>query len=237
MGTCCRLKVLGVLLVAGLATMPLLARARAAQPGQAPGSASQPQAPARPAGSQAPTPRPATPAASAPGTVPTGIAPPTDYTIGPDDVLSIVFWREKDLSADEVVVRPDGKITLPIINDIQAAGLTPDQLRQKVSEAAARYVEDANATVIVKTINSRRVYVTGQVNKPGPYPLLTPTTVLQMLSIAGGMGDFAKKNRVVVMRTENGVTTSFKFNYKEVAEGRNLQQNIELRPGDTIVVP
>jgi polysaccharide export outer membrane protein len=229
--------VTGVLIVAALAAAPARGRAQAAPSAPAGGSAGQsqplpPGAAGRPAPAQAPA-----PSAPAGAKAPSGVAPPSDYVIGPDDVLAVFFWREKDLSADNVVVRPDGKITLPIINDIQAAGLTPDQLREKVSEAAGRYVEDANATVVVKTINSRRVFVTGQVSKPGPYPLLTPTTVLQMLSIAGGMGDFAKKSRIVVMRTENGVTTSFKFNYKEVVEGRNLQQNIMLKPGDTIIVP
>jgi polysaccharide export outer membrane protein len=152
-------------------------------------------------------------------------------------VLAVVFWREKDLSLDNVVVRPDGKITLPIINEIQAAGLTPEQLREKVMEAAGRYVEDANATLIVKQINSRRVFVTGSVNKPGPYSLGAPTTVLQMLSVAGGLNDFAKKSKIVIMRTEGTQTKSLRFNYKEVIEGKNLQQNIVLKPGDTIVVP
>jgi polysaccharide export outer membrane protein len=236
-------KLAAALAVAACVNVPTAAWDQVAAPSpQAPATtapaAAVPQQPAPPSPAPAPAQKPsAPPAGTAAQRPPAGVTPPSDYVIGPDDVLTVIFWREKDMSADNLVVRPDGKITLPILNDIQAAGLTPDQLRQKVSEAASRYVEDANATVIVKSINSRKVFVTGQVAKPGPYPLVAPTTVLQMLSIAGGLGDFAKSQRILVMRIEGGQTKSFKFNYKEVAEGRNLQQNIELRPGDTIVVP
>lgn len=158
------------------------------------------------------------------------------YVIGPDDVLSVLFWRDKDTTTD-VVVRPDGKITLPLLNDIVAAGLTPDQLRVSIQKAAEQYFQDPNVSVVVKAVNSRRVYVTGSVNKPGPYLLTSKTTVLQMLAQAGGLGDFAKKDKIAVMRTVNGQTQLFKFNYKDVIAGKRLEQNIELRPGDTIVVP
>lgn len=181
---------------------------------------------------------PAPPAAPAPETpaIPAGVTPPPGYVIGPEDVLAILFWREKDLSA-EVAVRPDGMITLPLVNDLQAAGLTPDQLRLKVAEAAGRFVEDPNVTVVVKQINSRKVFVTGQVAKPGTYPLVGPTTVLQMIATAGGLMDFAKGDRIVIMRTQDGQTETLKFNYKDVMKGKKLEQNIELRPGDTILVP
>jgi polysaccharide export outer membrane protein len=162
--------------------------------------------------------------------------PPPDYVIGADDVLSIVFWREKDLSMD-AVVRPDGRISLPLMNDIAAAGLTPDQLRAKLTEEAQRYVQDPNVTVIVKQINSRRVFITGQVAKAGTYPLSGPMTVLQLISLAGGLLEYADSKNVVVMRTENGRPMSYVFNYKEVVGRRNLKQNIELKPGDTIIVP
>ncbi len=162
--------------------------------------------------------------------------PPPGYVIGADDVLSITFWRERDLSA-EVVVRPDGKISLPLLNEIQAAGLTPEQLRQTVTEGANKYIENANATVVVKTINSRKAFITGLVTRPGPYPITAPTTVLQLIATAGGLLEFADSENVVVIRTENGRQTSFKFNYKDVSKQKNLQQNIELRPGDTVVVP
>ena len=168
-------------------------------------------------------------------TVP-GVIPPADYVIGADDVLTIVFWREKDLSSD-VVVRPDGKISLPLINDIQAAGLTPEQLRGGVTEAAAKFVEEPTVTVVVKTINSRKVFITGQVNRPGPYPLSSPMTVLQLIATAGGIQEYAKSEDIVIMRTENGVPTMHRFNYKDVMRRKNLKQNIELKPNDTIIVP
>lgn len=158
------------------------------------------------------------------------------YVIGPDDVLAILFWRDKDTSA-EVVVRPDGKITLPLINDVQAAGLTPDQLRARVQEAAQQYFEDPNVSVVVRQVNSRKVFITGTVAKPGTYPLTSKTTVLQLIAMAGGLADFAKKDRIMVMRTENGETRSYRFNYKDVSEGKKLEQNIALRPGDTVIVP
>lgn len=176
-----------------------------------------PSAPARPAQAEAP-------------------APPPGYLIGPDDVLGIVFWELPNHGGD-VVVRPDGKVTLPLINDVQAAGLTPDELRGAIATASAKFIRDPDVTVVVKQINSRKVYVTGQVNKPGTYPLTSPTTVLQVIALAGGVNDFAKKDKIVVMRTESGQTRSYKFNYKDVIEGKKLEQNILLKPGDTVVIP
>jgi len=162
--------------------------------------------------------------------------PPTGYVIGPEDVLAINFWREKDLSTD-VIVRPDGRITLPLLNEFEAAGLTPEALREKIAAAADKYIQDPNVTIIVKQINSRRVYITGNVNKPGSYNLMAPTTVVQLLSMAGGLQDYADKKNIVVMRTENGKPASYRFNYKEVIDRKNLNQNIELKPGDTVIVP
>ena len=98
-------------------------------------------------------------------------------------------------------------------------------------------MEDANITVVVREINSRRAFITGEVNKPGPYPLTSPTTVMQLISLAGGLRDYADSKKIMIMRSENGRQTSLKFNYKDVASGKNLTQNIELRPGDTVVVP
>ena len=165
-----------------------------------------------------------------------GVAPPTDYVIGPDDHLSIFFWRDKGLSAD-VVVRPDGKISLPLLNDVEAAGFTPEQLRLRVTEDAKRYIEDPNATVVVRQINSRKVFITGEVEKPGPYPLTAPTTVLQLISMAGGLKEYANGKKIVVMRVENGRQMGYAFNYKAVINRKNMKQNIELKPGDTVLVP
>lgn len=167
---------------------------------------------------------------------PAGVTPPADYVIGAEDELSVIFWREMDMSA-EVTVRPDGKISLPLLNDVQASGLTPEQLRLAVTEAAGKFVADPTVTVVVRVINSRRVFITGQVGKPGPYPLTSPTTVLQLLALAGGVAEFAKSDQIQVMRTENGKTTNYRFNYKDVIRGRRLEQNLMLRPGDTVIVP
>jgi polysaccharide biosynthesis/export protein len=184
-----------------------------------------------PAPLAAPAPAPAATVAPA-----AGVALPSNYTIGPDDILSIVFWRDKDMSAD-VVVRPDGRITLPLISDVQAGGLTPEALRDRIREQATKFVEDPSVTVVVKQINSRRVFVTGMVSKPGAYPLSNPTTVLQLLSMAGGVNEFADAKKIIVMRTENGLQKAYPFNYKDVSRGKSLKQNIQLQPGDTVVVP
>ena len=171
-----------------------------------------------------------------PPAVPVGPPLPTGYTIGSEDVLSVVFWREKDMST-EVVVRPDGLITLPLLNDVQAAGLTPDQLRARLTVAAGKFVTDPNVTVVVKAINSRKIFITGQVVRGGPFPLGGPTTVLQLIATAGGLQEFAKGDKIIILRTENGKSTAFNFNYDDVIRGKNLQQNIELKPGDTVLVP
>ena len=160
-----------------------------------------------------------------------------DYVIGPDDVLSILFWRDKDLSAADVTVRPDGKVTLPLLNDVQASGRTPEQLGDAIREAARKYVEDPNPTVIVKEINSRRVFITGRIEKPGPYPLNGRTTILQLIAMAGGLREFVDGKDISVMRNEKDKQTVFDFNYQDVVKKRYLNQNIELKPGDVVVVP
>lgn len=159
-----------------------------------------------------------------------------DYRIGPDDVLSILFWRDKEMSAD-VIVRPGGKITLPLINEIDAVGLTPDELRDRVAASARRFVEDANVTVVVKQINSRKVFITGQVEKPGAYALTAPTTVVQLIALAGGLREFANGRKILIVRVENGKQVSHRFNYDDLVNDRDTLQNIELRPRDTVVVP
>jgi polysaccharide export outer membrane protein len=165
-----------------------------------------------------------------------GVTPPAGYLIGPDDALSIVYWREKELSAD-VIVRPDGMISLPLLNDVRAEGLTPEQLRANLTTAASKFVEEPTVTVVVKAINSRKVFVTGSVAKAGPYPLNGQTTVLQLLATAGGLTEYANKKKIMILRTEGGKSVALPFNYEEVMAGKRLQQNIELKPGDTVVVP
>jgi polysaccharide biosynthesis/export protein len=212
------------------ALLGVAAEARAQAPQPAP--AAQPAAPARGRGA-APA---AQPAAPAPAPAVTGTATPAGYVIGPDDALAVVFWREKELSAD-VVVRPDGMISLPLINDVRAEGLTPEQLRLALTTAAAKFVEEPTVTVVVKVINSRKVFITGQVGKPGPYPLNGPTTVLQLIAMAGGVAEYADKSKILVVRKEGGKDLAFPFNYSEVTSGKKLQQNIELKPGDSVIVP
>ena len=169
-------------------------------------------------------------------TIPEGVPLPPDYVIGPDDVLTVVFWREKDLSG-EVQVRPDGMISLPLLNDIKASGLTPEQLRDVLSKAAEKYVEVPTVTVVVKDIRSRKVFITGQIGKAGPYALTGPTTVTQLIAMAGGVHEFADTKNITIIRTENGKQLAIRFNYNDVKRGKNLAQNIELKPGDTIIVP
>jgi polysaccharide export outer membrane protein len=161
---------------------------------------------------------------------------PPGYVIGPDDQLSIVFWKDKEMSAD-AQVRPDGRIALPLINEVQAAGLTPDQLREKITEESKKYMEDASVTVVVRQINSRRAFITGEINRPGAYPLTSPTTVAQLIAMAGGLREYANSKKIVIMRTENGKQRRLPFNYKDIIDGKNLQQNVELQPGDTVIVP
>lgn len=155
--------------------------------------------------------------------------------IGTDDLLSVVFWRDKDLSTD-VVVRPDGKISLPMLNDIQAAGFTPEQLSGVVKGTARKYIVDADATVIVKEVRSRKVFVIGEVGKPGPVLLTSEMNVLQLIAEAGGFLEHANKTNVVIVRTENGREQRLKFNYKDVVKGKKVEQNVVLQPGDTLLV-
>jgi polysaccharide biosynthesis/export protein len=165
-----------------------------------------------------------------------GVTLPDGYVIGPEDILFIVFWRDKDMSAD-VMVRSDGKISLPLLNDIEAAGSTPEQLRQRLTEAASKYIDEPNATVVVKEIRSRNVFITGSVAKPSTYPLIRPMNVLQLIALAGGLLEYADSKHITVVRTDGGQTKYHRFNYNEVVKQKNVQQNIALKPGDTVVVP
>ena len=169
--------------------------------------------------------------------VPAADAPvvPSGYVIGADDVLSIVFWRDKEMSVD-AVVRPDGKISLPLLNDITAAGMTPEALRVKIDKAAAKFLEDPSVTIVVKAINSRKVFITGNVAKPGNYPLTSGLNVLQLIAMAGGLLEYADKKNIVVIRKGDPADQYFKFNYNDVVRQKKIEQNIELKSGDTVVV-
>lgn len=158
------------------------------------------------------------------------------YKIGAQDVLRIDVWREDQLTRT-VPVRPDGKITLPLLNDVQAVGLTPTELAGVIRDGLKKYVTNPQVTVSVSEINSRRIYVTGEVTKAGAYQLLPHMTVLQALSGSGGFTAFARVKNIYVLRTENGKPVKIPFNYKEAIAGKNPEQNIELQSGDVVVVP
>jgi polysaccharide biosynthesis/export protein len=168
----------------------------------------------------------------------TAIPATTDpgYIIGPQDVLAVDVWKEPELTRT-VPVRPDGKISLPLLNDVQAGGMTPTQLATEITDGLKKFVTDPQVTVIVTAINSQRIYVLGEVTRPGAYPLLPGMNVLQALSSAGGFTMFANTKKVYVLRQEAGKQHKFFFNYKEVIAGKNTDQNIPLKAGDQIVVP
>lgn len=185
----------------------------------------------------APAQTPAVPSASraTAAAVPTA-AVPTGYKIGAEDVLGIVFWREVEMNGD-VTVRPDGRITVPLIGEVQAEGLTPEMLRDQIQAAAGKYISAANVSVVVRQINSRKVFITGRVTTPGTYPLSGPRTVMQVIALAGGLNEYADAKNITLLRTSNGRSQTFKFNYKDVAKGKKLEQNMMLMPGDTVIVP
>jgi polysaccharide export outer membrane protein len=159
-----------------------------------------------------------------------------NYIIGAQDVLDISVWKEPEVSR-VVPVRPDGKISLPLLNDVQAAGLTPSQLAAQITVSLKKYVTSPQVTVIVATINSQRVYIIGEVLRPGAFPMLPGMNVLQGLSSAGGFTQFAKTKSIYVLRMENGKQQKYPVNYKEVVSGKHPDQDILLKAGDTIVVP
>lgn len=155
------------------------------------------------------------------------------YAIGPADVLRIHVWKEPDLSLD-VTVRVDGMITVPLLGDLEAAGHSPGQLAESVARGLARFVENPRVTVGVSQANSARFYVMGQVAKPGEFALSRRTTALQALALAGGLKEFARADSIVIIREDQTVVP---LNYKRIADGKDVSQNVALAPGDTILVP
>jgi len=156
------------------------------------------------------------------------------YKIGPQDVLRVDVWKETEISRS-VPVRPDGKISLPLLNDVQASGLTAMELANNITDGLKKFINNPQVTVTVTEINSRRVYVTGEVTRPGAFPLLPNMTALQALTSASGFTQFANPKKAYVLRNENGKQVKHPFNYKAVVDGK--QEDIPLQPGDTIVVP
>jgi polysaccharide export outer membrane protein len=174
----------------------------------------------------APPPNPA-------GTTETSVAAvdPNKYLIGPEDVLYIRVWREPDFTLP-VVIRPDGKITMPLIGEVQAGGLTPMQLTKNLTELLTKYINSPDVTVFVTDVRSKKYYIDGEVNRPGSFPLITPTTILEALSNAGGFREFSNPAKIRILRG----STVLKFNYKEVTAGKKMEQNILVENGDHIIV-
>lgn len=179
---------------------------------------------------------PAAQSATKPDSSPRSATDDPTFIIGQDDVLDISVWKEPDVSR-QVPVRPDGKISLPLLNDVQASGLTPMQLQAQLTEKLKKFFTEPQVTVIVTAINSRRVYMMGEISRPGAIPLTPNMTVLQAISSAGGLTQFANSSKIQILRTENGKQVPYFFNYKEVIRGVKTEQNIFLKPGDSIVVP
>jgi polysaccharide export outer membrane protein len=159
-----------------------------------------------------------------------------NYIIGAQDVLDINVWKEPELTR-VVPVRPDGKISMPLLNDVQAAGLTPMTLAANITVSLKKFVSDPQVTIVVTQINSQRIYILGEVARPGAFPLLPGMTMLEGLSSAGGFTQFANTKKIYLLRKVNGKMEKYPFNYKDVIHGKAPDQNVSLKAGDTIVVP
>jgi len=164
----------------------------------------------------------------------TGIGP--EYVLGPEDLMEISVWKNVNLTK-EIVVLPDGKISFPLIGDIQASGLTVQQLRNKIAERISEFTPDPTVTVLVLQLNSNKLYVVGEVKRPGEYTTGHRTDAMQVLSMAGGFTTFASPRKIVILRRQNGVMKKIAFNYNQVVQGKHLEQNIILQRGDVIVFP
>jgi len=162
---------------------------------------------------------------------------PDDYQIGAGDSLQISVWKEPDVTVPSVVVRPDGKITVPLIKEVEVAGLTPRQAEKVITDGLSKFITDPNVTVVLAAINSKRVYIIGAVRKEGTLPYTYGMTVMQSLSEVGGLTDYARRRKIYILRSEDGREYRLDFNYEEVIRGERVEQNIVLLPGDTIVVP
>lgn len=159
-----------------------------------------------------------------------------DYRIGPEDVLSISVWKEEGLSK-EVLVRPDGGISFPLVGEIQAEGHTTEELQAEITERLKKSINDPVVSVAVLKIAGNKIYVIGRVNRPGEFVAGRYIDVLQALTMAGGLTPFAAENDIKVLRKRNGKDEQFKFRYADIRRGRNLEQNITLQGGDVVVVP
>jgi len=158
-----------------------------------------------------------------------------EYLVGQGDLLHVNVWKETEIS-QTVVVRPDGNISLPLINEVPVAGLSPLQIQKVITEKLKSILTNPQVTVTVVEVRSKMVYITGEVGKPGAYPMSSPINVLQLIARAGGLNEFANRKNIYILRKDNP-KNRLHFNYKEVVKGKNSEQNITLQPGDTVVVP
>jgi polysaccharide export outer membrane protein len=162
---------------------------------------------------------------------------PGGYRVGPGDQIGIIVWKEPDASAPETMVRADGKITLPLVKEVAVAGYTPTELEAFLTEKYSTYISGVDVTIIVKAINSRKVYMIGSVRKEGALQLLGPMTVLQAITESGGLNDYAKGKRIYVLRTEKGKQIRLPFDYYAAIRGEHPEQNVLLQPGDSVIIP
>jgi polysaccharide biosynthesis/export protein len=158
------------------------------------------------------------------------------FVIGNDDVLAINVWKEPDISRS-IPVRSDGKISLPLVGEVQAAGLTPLKLENDIAIKLKSYISEPEVTVMVQQVNSQKFNILGQVARPGSYVIANSPTVLDAIALAGGFRDFAKQKSIYILRQGSSDESRIRFNYKDVSQGKNMEQNIKLQPGDTIIVP
>lgn len=161
---------------------------------------------------------------------------PSEYIVGESDVLHVNVWKEPEVS-QTVVVRTDGNISLPLINEVKVSGMTPLQIQNMIADKLKGFLNNPQVTVTVNEIRSKRAFITGEITRPGGYSLNAQTTVLQLIAQAGGFTPFARRDGIVVLRTQDGKQVRLKFRYKEVIQGKKTEQNIALQPGDTVVVP
>ena len=162
---------------------------------------------------------------------------PYDYRIGGGDVLQVHVWKEPDASVPSVVVRPDGMISLPLVKDVSVLGLTPKQAEVTIAKELRGFIMDADVTVVVAEINSKKVYLVGALKKEGPVAYTYRMSVMQAISEGGGLTDYAKRKKIYVLRNENGRQSRLPFNYDAVIKGEHMEMNIALLPDDTVVVP
>lgn len=200
----------------------------------APGSQPPPSAENKPG---TPAKPPAAPVIPSPADNPKDRNAPSDYEIGAGDVLHISVWKEPDASVPSAIVRPDGKISMPLLKEVPVLGLTVVEAEQLIARGLAQFLTAPDVTIVVQAINSKKIYITGAVKKEGPIPYTYRMTVLQAITEAGGLTDYARRKKIYVLHDENGRQFTFSFDYDAVLKGRHVETNIYLTSGDTVVVP